>query len=341
MAENEILLVDGIEYSLWTHKAEEELEQSIRYHSKEIFGPDSIYFDIKTKIKTSVGLSTVPDAYLINFVKKAFYIIEVELSTHPEYDHINRQIGRFIGALTNYKARQKIASILKEYIDQDITLKKFVDDKLGTRELYQFFLEDILEEVKGQNYHTVVVIDKITDAIVEACNILSPRPRLVELKTFIRANVGDLRVHCHLFEPLFQKRKEEEKTVPSDVRKPDIGRKPGYDNYTGKELERARLFNETIEAKNWRSLLIAVAERLLSKHPEEFNKLADSQIMKGKKSKFLLTKDKRGLRAPYQLSNGLFIETNLSSNSIVRIIKNRLLPSCGYKATDIEILLRE
>ena len=180
MSEDEILLIDGIEYSLWSQKKEDELEKSVKFHSNQIFGPDSIYFDIKGKITTSIGLRTVPDAYLIDFNNKAFYIIEIELSTHPEYDHINKQIGRFIGALENYKTRQKIARILKDYLDKDIVRKKFVDDKIGNRELYQFFLEDILEKVKEQNYHTIIVIDKITKNISAACNILSPKPKILE-----------------------------------------------------------------------------------------------------------------------------------------------------------------
>ena len=114
MSENEILIIDGIEYSSWIPKKEDELEKSIKYHSRKIFGPDSIYFDVKKNIKTSIGISTIPDAYLIDFDNEAFYIIEIELSHHPEYDHINKQIGKFIGALSNYKTRQKIARILKE-----------------------------------------------------------------------------------------------------------------------------------------------------------------------------------------------------------------------------------
>lgn len=87
--------------------------------------------------------------------------------------------------------------------------------------------------------------------------------------------------------------------------------------------------------------MLAVAERLISKNPQDFKKLADSEIMKGKKDRYLLTKDKGLLRAPHQLSNGLFIETNLPSNSIVRIIRRRLLTGCGYKETDIEIFLKD
>lgn len=327
MSKNEILIIDGVEYSLWSPRKEDELEKSAKYHSKNIFGPDSVYFDVKKKIATSVGLQTVPDAYLIDFTNKKFYLIEIELSSHPEYDHINKQIGRFIGALESHKTRQKIARILKDYIDKDIVRQKFVSDKIGRRELYQFFLEDILENVKEQNYQIIIIIDKITERISEACNILNPRPKIIEFTTFVRKNIGDLRVHCHLFKPLFSGKTEKEKVIQQVHR-----------GYTGKEPEKAKLFNETFEVKTWSELLITVAEKLLKHNQEAFNKLADSEIMKGDVRTYL-SKNKNIVKKPYQLSNGLFIELNLSANSIVRIIKKRLLKGCGYKETDIEIFV--
>lgn len=124
------------------------------------------------------------------------------------------------------------------------------------------------------------------------------------------------------------------------VRKKPKTTQPTQIDYTGKKPEKAKLFKETFEVNNWRGLLLTVAEKLAESNPEDFHKLADSEIMKGQKQ-HLLTKNKSSLRAPHQLSNGLFLETNLSSYSIVRLIKNRLLKGCGYKETDIEIILKQ
>jgi len=184
-------------------------------HAKDIFGADCIYFDVKKMIRNALGEGTIPDGYLVNFKERTFYIVEVELCTHPEYDHISKQIGRFISALKDYKTSRKIARILKDYIEEDIIRKKFVRDKIGDRELYQFFLEDILENVKKQNYHTIVIIDEITEKISEACSILAKEPKILEFKTFVRENVGDLRVHCHFFNPLVS-----EKMMPPEEDEP-------------------------------------------------------------------------------------------------------------------------
>lgn len=110
--------------------------------------------------------------------------------------------------------------------------------------------------------------------------------------------------------------------------------------YTGKEPEKAKLFNETFEVKTWSELLIVVAEKLLKYNPEAFNKLSDSEIMKGEKRTYL-SKNKNLVINPHQLSNGLFLETYFSANQVVRIIKKRMLKGCGYEETDIEIFVKD
>jgi hypothetical protein len=50
-----MLIVDGVRYKPWTPKGEEkEFHPLVKAQSKEIFGKDSIYFDVKTTLKVSV-----------------------------------------------------------------------------------------------------------------------------------------------------------------------------------------------------------------------------------------------------------------------------------------------
>jgi len=46
-----------------------------------------------------------------------------------------------------------------------------------------------------------VIIDERTDKIKEACDILNPKPKIVEFRTFRRENAPS--VHAYLFEPLY------------------------------------------------------------------------------------------------------------------------------------------
>jgi len=132
-----------------------------------------------------------------------------------------------------------------------------------------------------------------------------------------------------------------EKVYVPDISPPRISLPPTRVGFTGTIPEKARLFNETFEVKTWKELLVNTAEKLLKYDPNSFNNLPDSKIMKTVFGGTFLTKDKNLLRVPYQLSNGLFLEINLDANTIVRVIKKRLLKGCGYKETDIEISVKK
>jgi len=111
--------------------------------------------------------------------------------------------------------------------------------------------------------------------------------------------------------------------------------------FTGKIPEKAVFLNDTFEVKTWKDLLVTVAEILIKQKPDVFNNLPDSQTMRTVFGGTFLTRDKNLLRIPHQLSNGLFLEINLDANTIVRVIKKRLLLGTGYKETDIKIFVKQ
>ena len=131
-----------------------------------------------------------------------------------------------------------------------------------------------------------------------------------------------------------------EKVYAPDIFIPRISPRLPRVGYTGKEIEKARLFNETFEVKTWKDLLVNTAEKLIKNNPDGFNKLPDSEIMRTVFGGTFLTKNKSLLRASHQLSNGSFLEINLDANTIVRVIEKKLLKGCGYKETDIKIFVK-
>jgi len=50
-----MLIVDGVEYRSWTPSSDAELESFVEAHSKRIFGEDSLYFPVKTRLR-SLGM---------------------------------------------------------------------------------------------------------------------------------------------------------------------------------------------------------------------------------------------------------------------------------------------
>jgi predicted type IV restriction endonuclease len=110
-------------------------------------------------------------------------------------------------------------------------------------------------------------------------------------------------------------------------------------HYTGKTPYRIKVLGFSCDVKNWRDVLINVAETILKQNPKAFNKLPDSELMKGKR-RIYLSKNKNVVYYPKQLSNGIYIDTNLSAVSIVRLA-DTLLEGCGYKKGDLKIFTKD
>lgn len=106
-----LIVSDNNKYRLYRYKSEEELEKIAARHSKEIFGEDTAYFDIKKKMTSIKGISGIPDGFMIDFKRDKCYVIEVELSTHDIIRHIANQIFRFKVALNNNTGREELAKV--------------------------------------------------------------------------------------------------------------------------------------------------------------------------------------------------------------------------------------
>lgn len=219
-----MLFVDGIEYKIWTPSNEEELEIFVEDHSKKIFGDDSLYFPVKTKLKSVGGIGSIPDGYAINLSKPhKWFIVEVELSTHPVFNHIVPQLNKFVQGLRDPSSRKKISEALYNEIKKDAVTEAYVKEKIGSGEIYRFVSSTI-----DNNPTLVVIIDEKTKELEEACNSIPiVKKEILEFKIFERVDAG-IKNAFH-FEPLFEHPKNKDKK--EDITKVDETRVPleGFD----------------------------------------------------------------------------------------------------------------
>jgi len=154
-----MLLIDGVKYQLWTPKDEEkEFHPIVREHSKEIFGETSLYFDVKHVLKTKSGIGSIPDAYVINLTKPLeWYVVENELASHPVYDHIVKQLTKFINGITNQNARSQILDMLYDEINKDNVLKATVQELVGPTDIHH-----AISKLLSKLPKIVIVIDEKT-----------------------------------------------------------------------------------------------------------------------------------------------------------------------------------
>jgi len=200
-----MLLIDGVKYNLWRPTDEErDFHPIVRRCYKEIFSKDAVYFDVKHVLKTASGIGSIPDAYVVDFSKPELYVVEIELSSHPVYDHIVKQLTRFINSIENRDVKSQIVDMIYKEINGDPILKAIIQKMIGSQDIH-YFLSILLSKPP----RIAIIIDEKTSEIEDACKALRYVPEIVELRTFQREDAPT--VLAHLFEPIRVKEKVSEK----------------------------------------------------------------------------------------------------------------------------------
>jgi hypothetical protein len=201
-----ILLIDGVKYEEWRPASEGEFEQVVKEHAKDIFGEQSIYLDIKQKLRSKSGIGSIPDGYVIILGDEPhWHIIEVELASHPVFEHIVPQLVKFIGGIKNLSTQREIISVLHEEISKDKVLTEKIKSRIGSAEIHKF-----LSTLISQLPRLTILIDRETEELDEAVEELKLETEVVEFQTLIREG-GDISQHAHLFKPMVEELKLETK----------------------------------------------------------------------------------------------------------------------------------
>lgn len=192
-----IVLIDGVRYIMVTPSDENALEKIIEKNYKYIFGEESYYFSLKRKITSASGIGSMPDAYLILFdPNPRWCILEVELASHPLYDHIIPQLTKFNRSIENSSGRKKIIDMLYEAIKDDLVLEARLKEKIGSGEIYKF-----ISELVSSTPTIIIAIDERTNELEEALKDIRGDVKVLEFKAFRREGVSE-DVNAYLFTPV-------------------------------------------------------------------------------------------------------------------------------------------
>lgn len=314
-----MLLIDGVKYYPWTPKNEEkEFHPLVKEHSKEIFGKDSIYFDIKQRLSRS-GLRGIPDAYVITLNEpKVWYIVENELSSHDVYEHIVGQIAKFMDLIESLENQRELVKMMCDEIEKDEDLKFFIKKKVNG-EYFRFLTELIAEPPV-----IALIIDAKTNKLekaIKALNTFGKKVEIIEFKIFVREEATNIK--AFEFESLRNnelKLNNINNSSRSDHKINSINQSKHTEytreGYTGKKISSFVLFNQRYKVNHWNQLLLTVVIELAKKHPDNFDNILS---LRGRKRPFF-TKNSNELREPQKIEGtAIFVETNLSSNAIVRL----------------------
>ncbi len=172
-------------FVLHEHKKEVDFEKVVVQLSSQVFGDESIYFDIKKKIRNG-DVATIPDGYLLDLVdpqNPSLYVVENEIVSHDAFKHIGIQLLKFATSFDSSHAEIK-KFLMNELQSNAELMKKFnlACEQSKSRNI-DFFLESII----NQGFKALVIIDEATDELYNVIGKINADISVIELKTFVNA----------------------------------------------------------------------------------------------------------------------------------------------------------
>lgn len=192
------------EYQEFSYDKESDFEKVIVELSEKIFGPDSIYFDIKKRVKGKEIVS-IPDGYVLDYAnpnKPRLYILENEIVSHDPFKHIGNQMLRFVVSFDDAKAE------IWDLLMAEIQSKKELLTKLEAVVKKTSFrnVDDLLNCAVYAEFSGIVVIDEIRPELSKVIEKIKANISVLEVKTF-KAQDGSM---CFHYDTLYE---ENEVTV--------------------------------------------------------------------------------------------------------------------------------
>ena len=197
----DILIKDGAKYFQTDfHGKELEFEKIVFAQYKHLFGDNAILFT-KRKIQTATNIGTIPDAFVIDFEKEKWFIIEVEISNHDVYAHIVPQLTKFSSALNNPHTRKQLLKFFESEIKAD-PFKNALLISTGKTEVFK-----TVSEILDGNPELIIIIEQQHDELTSIFNSLPFKTRINVFKTFTKDGLeqGD---SIFQIEPIFKERRQ-------------------------------------------------------------------------------------------------------------------------------------
>lgn len=174
--------VNGKIYSLYSFEKEDEFEKTVMSLSDRIFGEQTIYIDIKKKVK-GTEITTIPDGYIIDMTTPDdphLFVIENEIVSHDPFKHIGIQMLKFVTSFEEDKG--SVRNYIMEHINNNHQLLSRLEN--GSKLSGSRNIDNYLDRAVYQDFSGIVVIDEA-------------RPELHKVLTRINANISVLELRAY------------------------------------------------------------------------------------------------------------------------------------------------
>jgi hypothetical protein len=188
-------------FSPYSYQKEKEFEAVVVELSDQIFGPSTLYIDVKKRVGNDIV--TIPDGYLIDVTEvdaPKLFIIENEIVSHDPFKHIGIQMLKFVTSFDD--SRREI----RNFIMDDIQKNKNKLSRLNTacKLSESRNIDNYLDLAVYSDFRGLVVIDEAKPELYRVLEKINANISVLELQSFI----AESREMIHQFDTLYEEFEE-------------------------------------------------------------------------------------------------------------------------------------
>jgi hypothetical protein len=198
-----ILDKSGAIYRPFTFDSEKQFEAKVIELADRIFGPASIYIDVKRRIKGG-DIVSIPDGYVIDMAQSSsprLFVVENEIGTHDAFKHVGIQMLKFVVGFQ--EAQLSIRQFLMGEIGSNPSHLARLED--GSRNSSSRNIDAYLDRAVYSDFRGVVIVDERSPELTRVIETINANISVIELKTY-RSENGDL---IHEFDTLYDEEEDE------------------------------------------------------------------------------------------------------------------------------------
>jgi hypothetical protein len=161
---------------------EADFEKSVVALADEIFGPSSIYVDVKKRVRGK-EIVTIPDGYVIDMTEAdnpKLFVIENEIVSHDPFQHIGIQMLKFVTSFDD--AKLAVRTFLMEDIAKHKEKLARLDD--GCSRSTSRNIDNYLDQAVYGDFRGIVVIDDARPELHRVLEKIYANISVLELKRF-------------------------------------------------------------------------------------------------------------------------------------------------------------
>jgi hypothetical protein len=169
-------------YRPFSFEDERQFENKVIELADQIFGPASIYVNVKKRIK-GADIVSIPDGYVVDMTQPAapqLFVVENEIVSHDPFKHIGIQMLKFVTGFE--EAQLAIRQFLMTEISKEP--EKLARLEEGSRVSKSRNIDAYLDRAVFGDFSGLVVVDERRPELNRVLEKINANISVLELKTF-------------------------------------------------------------------------------------------------------------------------------------------------------------